>query len=90
MSYQDTKEKTARKGRKIKYILLAALVFLWRGCASFRLLSASTWKYYVKLPEVAARRKGLKFIFSTWGRRLHRSGVSRRQKHDHRRRRRDV
>ena len=59
MSYRDTKEKTARKGRKIKYILLAALVFLVAGlCVFSAFYPASTWKYYVKLPEVAARKEG--------------------------------
>ena len=59
MSYRDTKEKTARRGRKIKYILLAALVFLAAGlCVFSAFYPASTWKYYVKLPEVAARKEG--------------------------------
>ena len=59
MSYRDTKEKTARRGRKIKYILLAALVFFAAGlCVFSAFYPASTWKYYVKLPEVAARKEG--------------------------------
>lgn len=57
MSYRDTKEKTARKGRKIKYILLAALVFLAAGAVRlFRLLS----RFHVEILRKAARSCGEK------------------------------
>ena len=51
MSYRDTKEKTARKGRKIKYILLAALVFLVAGLCVFSAINAEYAAFYAAVTK---------------------------------------
>lgn len=59
MNYRQEKEKAAAKGRKIKAIILAIVVFLTAGlCIFSAFYPASTWKYYVGLPDVPKRKEG--------------------------------
>lgn len=59
MSYRETKEKLDKKSRKIKYVVLAVLIFVAAGlCIFSAFFPADTWKYYVKLPKVSARAEG--------------------------------
>ena len=53
MNYRQAKEKAAAKGRKIKAIILAVVLFVAAGlCIFSAFYPASTWKYYVGLPDV--------------------------------------
>ncbi len=59
MNDRQEKEKAAAKGRKIKAIILAIVVFLMAGlCIFSAFYPASTWKYYVGLPDVSKRKEG--------------------------------
>ncbi len=59
MSYKDEREKAEKKNRKVFCVVFALLMFLVSGlCIFSAFYPASTWKYYVRLPETTRRREG--------------------------------
>ena len=59
MGYRAEKEKTERKRKILKRILLGVLLLCIAGLAIFSaIVPPVTWKYYVKLPKIGARGEG--------------------------------
>ena len=59
MGYRAEKEKTERKKKLLKRILLGVLLLCIAGLAIFSaIVPPVTWKYYVKLPKIGARSEG--------------------------------
>ena len=59
MGYRAEKEKTERKKKLLKRILLGVLLLCIAGLAIFSaIVPPITWKYYVKLPKIDDRSEG--------------------------------
>lgn len=59
MGYRAEKEKTERKGKFLKRILLGVLLLCIAGLAIFSaIIPPVTWKYYVNLPKIGNRGEG--------------------------------